>query len=120
MKQAEATTIGDLFGRDKIEDAKSIARTYPRYSSFGGLTAQIIMPNGNRRFFRSKSLDHKTAIKEVLTFVNAVEELTGERVMWKLKGENTYHLSTNFTGPVSLPQRISTSFQKVLKYFFDI
>ncbi|MFT9496764.1 MULTISPECIES: DUF6018 family natural product bioysynthesis protein [Bacillota] len=111
-----AVNMAELLGkRDVVEDCRQQIRTLN--SHHYRVTAELVFKNGDRRIFRAKSVDQNSAIREVLTFVSAVEEATGESVMWRLRGENTYHLSTNYTAKPSLLQRTKKAF---LSYFFDI
>ncbi|MEI2356679.1 DUF6018 family natural product bioysynthesis protein [Mesobacillus zeae] len=80
------------------------------------MTAEIILKSGERRFFRTKSIDKNSAVREVLTFIAAIEDAKGESVMWRFKGEDTYHMSTNYTTTPSFLNRAKDAF---LSYFFE-
>ncbi|OUM90438.1 MAG: hypothetical protein BAA00_18320 [Parageobacillus thermoglucosidasius] len=75
------------------------------------ITAEILLKNGSRRIYRAKAIDRKSAVQEVLTFVDAVQRHTGETVMWRFRGENTYHMGTNFSK--------KTIFNRIFEFFFD-
>lgn len=81
------------------------------------ITAEIILKNGDRRYFRAKSVDKNTGVKEILLFIDALEASTGDTVMWRLKGEKTYHMSTNYNTQPSLFHRTKNA---LLNYFFDL
>ncbi|RHW35944.1 hypothetical protein D1B31_17790 [Neobacillus notoginsengisoli] len=81
------------------------------------VTAEILLKEGERRIYRAKSFDRNSATREVLTFVAAVENATGETVMWRFKGEKTYHMSTNYNAQPSIFKRAKSS---LLNYFFDL
>ncbi|WP_374717763.1 DUF6018 family natural product bioysynthesis protein [Neobacillus sp.] len=108
-------TISELFGtKDIFEDCR---RKADIFGSNSRISAELILKNGDRRIYRAKSIDKTFAIREILTFVAAVEEATGESVMWRLKGDNQYHYSINYVAKPSLLQRAK---KNLLKYFFEI
>jgi hypothetical protein len=76
------------------------------------LTAEFILKNGERRFFRCRSYDQKSAIQEILLVVKSLEEITGESVLWRMKGENTYRMGCQ------MPLEFSTK-QKLKNFLFD-
>ncbi|MDE3840970.1 hypothetical protein C0966_17025 (plasmid) [Bacillus methanolicus] len=111
-----AVTMPELLGkRDVIEDCRKHIKILN--SDKYRVTAELVLTNGDRRIYRAKSINQDFAIREILTFVGAVEKATGGTVMWRLKGEKTYHLSTNYTLKPSILQRAKKA---VLSYFFDI
>jgi len=77
------------------------------------LTAELILKDGTRRIYRAKSIDKDAAVTEVLTFVQAIEHTTGELVVWKFRGDSTYHMSTNYHPKPSF-------FKRLANYFFDL
>lgn len=113
-----AVSMAEVLGskNDVIEDCRKQVQVLSSNEKYR-LTAEILLKNGDRRIFRAKTIDKKSATREVLTFVAAVEEATGETVMWRFKGEKTYHMSTNYNAQPSIFQRTKSAF---LNYFFDL
>lgn len=112
-----AVTMQDLFSkRDVVEDCRHQIKVVKNHHKFR-ITAELVLKDGERRIFRAKSVDKNAAIREVLTFVSAVERATGDKVMWRLKGDKTYYLSTNYTAKDSFFERSKKAF---LSYFFEI
>lgn len=77
------------------------------------LTAEILLKDGSRWIYRAKAIDKDSALAEILTFVNSVEENIGERVMWRLRGESTYHMGVNFT-----LKKKKSIIDKLISFFF--
>jgi hypothetical protein len=110
-------TMSELFEtKDVFEDCRKKVQTLSSTEKYR-ISAELVLKNGNRRYFRAKSIDRKTAIREVLTFIGAIEELSGEKAIWRLRGENKYNLGTNYSGHLSFLQRTKNT---LLGYFFDI
>lgn len=118
VEKKMAVTMSQLLGKpgDVIEDCRKEIRLLPSNDRYR-ISAEILLRNGERRYFRAKSIDRKSATQEVLLFIAAVENATGETVMWRLKGEKTYHMSTNYEVSPSFIQRTKKA---ILGYFFDI
>jgi Family of unknown function (DUF6018) len=119
-----AVTMSELFGtKDLIEDCRQQTKMIGA-NERNRMSAEILLKNGDRRIYRAKSLTQKNIRREVLTFVAAVEEATGETVVWRFKGEKTYHFSINYTsGPSTLQKTktVLTSAKKaIVDYFFPI
>lgn len=102
--------------KNVIEDCRKQVQVLSNNEKYR-LTAEVLMKDGERRIFRARAVDKKSATREVLTFVAAVEEATAETVMWRFKGENTYHMSTNYNAQPSIFDRAKSAF---LSYFFDL
>lgn len=77
------------------------------------LVAEIRMEDGKMRKYTARSIDKESATKEVLTYVQALEENTGEKVFWRFKGDKTYFMSTNYHKKPSL-------FKRFANYFFEL
>lgn len=112
--RALAEVIGSK--SDVFEDCRKRVQVLSNTEKYR-LTAEILMKDGSRRIFRAKAVDKNSATREVLTFVAAVEEATAETVMWRFKGENTYHMSTNYNARPSIFERAKAAF---LTYFIDL
>lgn len=76
------------------------------------LTAEILLNDGSRWIYRAKAIDQDHALNEVLTFVEAIERNTGESVVWRLRGENTYRMGVNVA--FKKPSLID----RIIEYFF--
>jgi Family of unknown function (DUF6018) len=113
-----AVTMSQLLGNkeDVFEHCRKNFQVLSSKENYR-VTAEILLKNGDRRVYRAKTIDQKAATREVLTFVQAVEKAIGETVMWRFKGENTYHMSTNYTAQPSIFNRAKSAF---LHYFFDL
>ncbi|KZE67932.1 hypothetical protein AWM68_17310 [Fictibacillus phosphorivorans] len=112
-----AVTMSELFGtKNVIEDCRQQTKMIGS-NDRTRISAEILLKNGDRRIYRAKSLTQKNAKREVVSFVAAVERATGEKVIWRFKGEETYQFSTNFTSQPSLFQKAKKS---LLDYFFPI
>lgn len=118
VEKKMAVTMSQLLGKpgDVIEDCRKEIRLLPSNDRYR-ISAEILLRNGERRYFRAKSIDRKSATQEILLFIAAVENATGETIMWRLKGEKTYHMSTNYEVSPSFIQRTKKA---ILGYFFDI
>jgi hypothetical protein len=113
-----AVTMSQLLGKE--EDVFEYCRKHTKALASNEkyrLSAEILMKNGTRRIYRAKAIDQKSATREILTFVVAIEEATGETVMWRKTGDKTYHMSKNNTSRPSLLQRSKSAF---FSYFFDL
>jgi Family of unknown function (DUF6018) len=113
-----AVPMSEVFGskRDVITDCRQQMKGLSSNGKFR-ISAELVLKNGDRRFFNARAIDKTSAIREILTFVAAVEEATGEQIMWRLKGDKTYHFSTNYTTRPSILNRAKSAF---LNYFFDL
>lgn len=108
----------ELLGkRDVIEDCRNQVRELVGNIGSVHVTAELQLPNGDRRIYRAKSVDKNSAIREILTFVAAVEKATGQSVLWRLKGEKTYHFGANYSSKKSFIKRLSDT---VANFFFDL
>jgi hypothetical protein len=113
-----AVTMSELLGKhDVVEDCRRQIQLVSKAELNARQTAEIIMKDGSRRIFRAKAIDQTSAIREILVFVGAIEEATGSSVMWRLKGDKTYHLGTSYHAKPSTLTRVKDT---VLKYFFDL
>ena len=83
-----ALTMSEVFGNkeDVFEDCKKQVQVLSSNEKYR-LTAEIVLKNGDRRYYRAKTIDKASAVREILTFVTALEEGIGENVMWRFKGE---------------------------------
>lgn len=109
-------TLAEVLGRrDIIEDCRMTKKALS--STNYRVTAELILKNGERRIFRAKAIDKNYAIREILEFVAAIEENTGESIFWRLKGDKTYYFSTNYTASPSFFQKAK---KLLIGYFFDI
>ncbi|MGN7300415.1 DUF6018 family natural product bioysynthesis protein [Ferdinandcohnia sp. SAFN-114] len=87
-----AQTMAELFNKgDVIEDCRKMVLSKGRHQR-ARVSAEIILKDGTRRFYRCLSIESDEAYNEVLTFVKAIEDATGESVVWRFKGDKTYHL----------------------------
>ena len=87
-----AQTMAELFSKgDVIEDCRKMVQTKGRHLR-ARVSAEIILKDGTRRFYRCRSIKRDEAFNEVLTFLKAVEDATGESVVWRFKGDKTYHM----------------------------
>lgn len=77
--------------------------------------AEIRLEDGNKRYFHATSKRKKAAIKEITQFVEALENATHQRVLWRLKSESTYHFGSDLTH-----ESFSNKVAKVFNYFFDL
>lgn len=113
-----AVTMSQLLGskEDVVEDCRKQVKMLALNEKYR-MAAEIIMKDGTRRIYRTKAIDRKSAIRETLTFVEALEQKTGDKVMWKFKGESLYQFSNNYTAQPSLISRAKKAF---LGYFFDL
>ncbi|MGS2778407.1 DUF6018 family natural product bioysynthesis protein [Robertmurraya sp. GLU-23] len=113
-----AVTMSQLLGiqGDVVEDCRKKTKALASNAKYR-MSIEVLLKDGTRRFYIAKELDQKKALREVLTFVAAIESATGEKVMWRRTGEKTYHMSTNYTSRPSLVERAKSAF---LSYFFDI
>lgn len=100
---------------DIIEDCRKSTKALS--SGNYRVTAELFLKNGERRIFRAKAIDKNFAIREIVEFVAAIEEKTGENVFWRLRGDKTYHFSTNYTASPSFFQKAK---KLLIGYFFDI
>lgn len=108
----------ELLGSKKniIEDLRNQIRVLSNEGNVR-VTAELQLKNGDRRIYRAKSIDRNSAIREIIKFVAAIEKTTGESVLWRLKGEKTYHLGTNFT---SKKPSVKRTFDSFVNYFFGL
>lgn len=113
-----AVTMSQILGmqEDVVEDCRKKTKGLASNAKYR-MSFEVLLKDGTRRFYIAKELDQKKALREVLTFVAAVESATGETVMWRRTGERTYHMSTNYTSGPSLLERAKTAF---LGYFFEL
>lgn len=90
-----AQTLAELFNKgDVIEDCRKVVQTKGKYLR-ARVSAEIILKDGTRRFYRCCSIERSEAFKEVLMFVKTIEDTTGESVVWRFKGDKTYHMGYN-------------------------
>ncbi|MDC3424367.1 DUF6018 family natural product bioysynthesis protein [Aquibacillus sp. 3ASR75-11] len=117
-----ANTMAELFGKtDVIEDCRKAVHNGEFTSSLRSrITAELILKDGTRRIFRCRSNDRQKALHEVLTFVEAVEGATGERVIWRFKGEKTYRFGSEMPVEFSKSWNFKIGFRKLLAEFFDL
>lgn len=71
-----------------FEDCRKHMETVNVYERTTRMSAEIIFKNGDRRIYHAKSDSKKYAVKEVINFVQSIEEAIGDTVMWRFKGEN--------------------------------
>ncbi|MCM3216794.1 DUF6018 family natural product bioysynthesis protein [Niallia taxi] len=100
-----------------FEDCSKQMETVNVYERTTRMSAEIIFKNGDRRIYHAKTDLKKYAIKEIIIFVKSIEEASGEKVMWRLKGTKHYNMSTNFQQKTSMSSRIKEAF---ISIFFDI
>lgn len=98
--------------KDVVEECRQQVKSLSIAGNYR-LTAEIIFQNGNRRYYRAKSLNKKVAISEILTFIQSIEMATGEKLMWRFKGEKMYHMSTNY----EMPKK--SLLNRIVSYFFE-
>lgn len=114
-----SVTMSQLLGvqNDVVEDCRQQIRILNNFESRTRVSAELILRDGSRRIYRAKAVDKQSAIKEILTFVKAVEDNTNDSVVWRLKGEKTYQMGANYDVQPSLLKKAKDSF---MKYFFDV
>lgn len=89
--------------RDVFEDCRQkIQKKSSRVHSYR-LTAEIILKDGTRRYYRCKNVDHKSAMREVLTFVKSIETELDQQVAWRFKGQNNYYIGSDM--PIEFTKR---------------
>lgn len=114
-----AVSMAEVLGsnqKDVFEDCRKRVQVLDSNEKYR-LTAEIVLKDGNRRYYRAKTVDKNSAAREILTFVTALEEGLGEKVMWRFKGEDKYHFSTNYEAKPSFFQLAKSAF---FRYFFDL
>lgn len=114
-----AATIAEVLGsnkKDVFEDCKQRVQVLDSNEKYR-ISAEIILKEGNRRYYRARTVDKNSAAREILTFVSALEEGLGYNVMWRFAGEDKYHFSTNYQAKPSLIQQAKSAF---FRYFFDL
>lgn len=80
---------------------------------------EIILQDGTRRYYRPRATRHKALLSEVKTFIHCLQEETGSKVMWRFRGNDTFHMGTDRLRYAS-GQPIKEKFTKVVEYFFDL
>lgn len=114
-----AVTLAEVLGSKKediFEDCRKQVQVLGKNDKFR-IVAEINMKSGERRYYRAKSVDHTSAVRETLTFIAALEEGTGENVLWRFKGEKNFTFSTNYNGKPSVLQQAKSAF---FRYFFEL
>ncbi|PGT83255.1 DUF6018 family natural product bioysynthesis protein [Bacillus sp. AFS040349] len=114
-----ATTLAELFNKsDVIEDCRKSVQNKVAFYERSRISAEIILKDGTRRYFRCRSNNQHIALGEVLAFVKSVETATGEQVVWRFKGENMYRMGSE--KPVELSKKHKVvHFIKELFYLND-
>lgn len=113
-----AVTLAEVFGtRDVVEDCKQSVQSKPLFSSFAPrLFGEVILRDGTRRMYRTRATKKKAAEQEILVFVASLEQAIGDTVMWRIKGEKEYRLSTQQT----VSKSRGTNLKQAILSFFDL
>lgn len=82
--------------------------------------AEIILEDGSRRYFRCRSNNKNRATYEVLLFIESLEKHTGDRVMWRFRGESTYHMSTDVPENLVKKSNLKEKCRQFFNYFFEL
>lgn len=81
--------------KDVIEDCrKKVAENFTISNPYR-LGVEINLKGGQKRYFTCRNIDRKHATREALSVIKAIEDETGEKVLWRFKGEETYHMGTD-------------------------
>lgn len=67
----------------QVREVMSLQRSY---------AVEIILPDGERRHFRSKNCSKKEAEKEILAYVASIETYLDKPVFWRYAGESVYRM----------------------------
>lgn len=104
MKAAANQSFENL---SQVTDALSMKRRYG---------VEIILPGGERRYFRSKSCIKQEAEKEILAYVASIESYLNRPVFWRYAGDKIYRM-----GQLDAPKRmLQKKITKVILEFFDL
>lgn len=114
-----AVTMAEVLGsnqNDIFEDCRKKVQVLDSNEKYR-LSAEIVLKDGNRRYYRARTVDKNSAAREILTFVSALEQGLGYNVMWRFAGEDKYHFSTNYQAKPSIFQQAKSAF---FRYFFEL
>jgi hypothetical protein len=104
MKAAVNQSFENL---SQVTEALSLSRRYG---------AEIILPDGERRYFRSRSCGKKDAEKEILAYVASIESYLNRPVFWRFAGDKVYRMGELNAPKGLLRQKI----KKAVLEFFDL
>ncbi|MEK4444183.1 MULTISPECIES: DUF6018 family natural product bioysynthesis protein [Niallia] len=105
---------GNVFEESKRKAEKIIASKPILHSRH---SIEIILPDGERRIFKAKSVSKEHAFNEFLVFIECLEQGINSKVMWRYKGDKVYHFSTTI---YEKPSTITRLKKAIMGYFFDI
>ncbi|WP_066412800.1 DUF6018 family natural product bioysynthesis protein [Sutcliffiella cohnii] len=77
--------------------------------------AEIILPNGERRYFRSKSCSKKEAEKQILAYVASIENYLNRPVFWRYAGDKVYRMGQHDAPKGTLRKKIKRAFVRLFE-----
>ncbi|MBU7595875.1 DUF6018 family natural product bioysynthesis protein [Metabacillus halosaccharovorans] len=104
-------TLASLFNKsDVIEDCRQPVHKNLSLVNPYRLSVEINFRDGSKRYFRCKNFDRNYALSEVLTLIKSIETKTGEKVYWRFKGEEIYHIGSDKPIQYSKVSKLKTMF----------
>ncbi|WP_209124503.1 DUF6018 family natural product bioysynthesis protein [Alkalihalobacillus sp. BA299] len=95
---------------------ETLSQVTEAFSSNRRYGAEIILPDGERRYFRSRSCSKKEAEKEILVYVASIENYLNRPVFWRFAGDKVYRMGNLDAPKGKLRQKI----KKAVLEFFDL
>jgi hypothetical protein len=80
------------------------------------IKAEINLQDGTKRYYVARADTKKEALQELLLVIRCIEKETGQRILWRIQGEETYHLGSKSIEEFSLKNKI----KKFLEMLFDL
>ena len=95
-----------------FENLSQVTEALSLKKSYG---VEIILPDGERRHFRSKSCSKKEAEQEILAYVASIESYLNRPVFWRYAGEKVYRM-----GELIPKGMLRQRMKKAILRFFDL
>lgn len=80
------------------------------------IRAEINLQDGTKRYYVARADSKKEALQELLMVIRCIEKETGQRILWRIHGEETYHLGSKSVEDFSLKNKL----RKLWQMFWDI
>lgn len=80
------------------------------------IRAEINLQDGTKRYYVARADSKKEALQELLMVIRCIEKETGQRILWRIHGEETYHLGSKSIQEFSLKNKL----RKLWEMFWDL
>jgi hypothetical protein len=70
------------------------------------MKVEINLRDGSKRYYTARANSKKDALHEIVLVIRCIEAETGERILWRLVGEETYHLGSKSIEEFSLKSKL--------------